>query len=118
MGAKNSTSFSRRNFLRLCGLGVTAGALGSAGCGHEAVSGRGWLPTQYRQPATALAALRGRVSLEEEDPALCRDDRKCILCGQCLQVCRDVQTVYGQYDLPVRDAAICVHCGQCALYCL
>ena len=117
MGAKNSTSCSRRNFLRLCGLGVTAGAIGSAGCGHEAVGGRGWLPAQYRQPATALAALRGRVSLEEDDPALCRDDRKCILCGQCLQVCRDAQSVYGQYELPVRDAAICVHCGQCALFC-
>ena len=44
-------------------------------------------------------------------------DTKCILCGQCLEACDRVQSVFDYYELPIKDEFICIHCGQCALYC-
>lgn len=59
-----------------------------------------------------------------------RDSRKCVLCGRCIQVCRDVQGIHNldminrgpfsevsnPFGNPIKDSP-CTFCGQCALYC-
>jgi iron-only hydrogenase group A len=61
---------------------------------------------------------------------LVRDMNKCILCGRCVHVCRDVQTVFAiehhgrgadtliapplNYSL---EEGTCINCGQCINYC-
>jgi iron-only hydrogenase group A len=59
-------------------------------------------------------------------PSLVRDMSKCTLCGRCVEVCNDIQTVGA---LEVKDGVVqtvdalplaetnCVVCGQCALAC-
>lgn len=68
--------------------------------------------------------------LDECSPALVRDPNKCILCGDCVRACDEIQGV-GAVDFAWRgaDAAVvpafgkplgeveCVHCGQCARVC-
>lgn len=67
---------------------------------------------------------------DESNPALVRDPEKCILCGRCVKMCRDIQgmNVYGfqkrgfntlvapAYDCGLGDVA-CSLCGQCATVC-
>lgn len=64
------------------------------------------------------------------NPSLVRDQEKCILCGRCIRVCRDVQgmSVYSfagrgfntivstAFEHDLKDAA-CTYCGQCASVC-
>ncbi|MEA4924136.1 MAG: NADH-dependent [FeFe] hydrogenase, group A6 [Syntrophomonadaceae bacterium] len=59
-------------------------------------------------------------------PSIVRDPSKCTLCGRCVEVCNDVQTVGA---LEIKDGFVqpvdgkplaetkCVVCGQCALAC-
>jgi NADH-quinone oxidoreductase subunit G len=61
---------------------------------------------------------------------LVRDPNKCILCGECVRICGEVQSI-GVYDFAHRGAKMqvttafhqeladtnCVHCGQCAAIC-
>jgi iron-only hydrogenase group A len=59
-------------------------------------------------------------------PSLVRDPSKCTLCGRCVEVCNDIQTVGA---LEIKDGipqtvdgkllcdTTCVVCGQCALAC-
>ena len=63
-------------------------------------------------------------------PAIIRDPGKCILCGDCVRVCREVQSV-GALDFAYRGANAkvvtcfnkgmgeieCVNCGQCVKVC-
>ncbi len=59
-------------------------------------------------------------------PSLVRDMSKCTLCGRCVEVCNDIQTVGAleivngivqtKDGLPLADTN-CVVCGQCALAC-
>jgi iron-only hydrogenase group A len=63
-------------------------------------------------------------------PSLVRDPEKCILCGRCVRVCNEVQSVgtlnynYRGFDTLVAPAfdrgladAPCVFCGQCSVVC-
>ncbi|HVN49635.1 MAG TPA: NADH-dependent [FeFe] hydrogenase, group A6 [Bacteroidota bacterium] len=63
-------------------------------------------------------------------PSIMRDPNKCILCGRCVAVCANVQTVYA-IDIAKRGIkskvstymekglgnVACTNCGQCALVC-
>jgi NADH-quinone oxidoreductase subunit G len=121
--SKQEEGLSRRSFLKLAGATSLVGAsLGLSGCTQsltekEAAGGEGWLPSQYNEPGSWPAQVKGRVPIDPNNPAITRDDEKCILCGQCLEVCQNVQTVFNNYELPLIDEIICVHCGQCALWC-
>lgn len=72
-------------------------------------------------------ALKGEV---DRGPALVRNNDKCVLCGRCVSVCREVQGVCA-IDFVGRgartrvapfmersmDRSVCVSCGQCTLVC-
>lgn len=110
---------TRRGFLKLFGsLGLVGATATLAGCSKEPAGGGGWMPQQYQVAASNYPTqVRGRIPIDPFSPSITRDDQKCILCGQCLEVCQNVQTVFGYYELPVVNDTICVNCGQCALWC-
>ena len=69
-------------------------------------------------------------SLDLSSPAILRDMSKCIRCGRCVKVCREVQGINALVpaekgllrEVGVRDAdfigdSVCVACGQCTLVC-
>jgi len=68
--------------------------------------------------------------VDDSSPVLVRDPNKCILCGDCVRMCAEVQGI-GAIDFAFRghDTAVipafgknldkveCVYCGQCARVC-
>ncbi len=113
------TKITRRNFFKFIGgAGIGGMALTIAGCDTEQVAGgTGWIPKQYEVAGSWPVQVKGRIPIDPDNPSIVRDDRKCILCGQCLEACEKVQSVYGYYDLPIKKDIICVDCGQCSLCC-
>ena len=116
---ENKKGMSRRRFLSvMAGAGIVGAAATMSGCSPVSdPSGTGWLPNQYRNASELPAQVKGRVPLDPDNISLIRNDEKCILCGQCLEACEKVQSIFGYYELPVHDEFICVHCGQCSLWC-
>lgn len=118
-----SIRMSRRSFLKIVGgISVLGVPLSLTGCGKpitadQAAGGEGWIPTQYNIPGSWPTQVRGRVAIDPNNPSIARDNQKCILCGQCIEVCKNVQTVYGSYELPLKNDLICIHCGQCIHWC-
>ncbi|WP_378950503.1 [FeFe] hydrogenase, group A [Pelosinus sp. sgz500959] len=118
MELKKTTGVTRLNFLKLMGgITVTGVAASIAGCTNESVGGKGWIPGQYGGTGNWPVQVKGRIPIDPNNPSIVRDDRKCILCGQCLEVCEKVQSVYGYYELPIKNDITCVGCGQCAQWC-
>ena len=70
------------------------------------------------------------VPLDESSPSLVRDPNKCVLCGDCVRMCSEIQGI-GAIDFTHRghEAAVqpafgkqlgeveCVNCGQCVSVC-
>ncbi len=70
------------------------------------------------------------LPIDDSSPSLVRDPNKCILCGDCVRVCAEVQGI-GAIDFANRGANAvvtpvfnqdlndveCVNCGQCAAVC-
>lgn len=68
--------------------------------------------------------------IDYSSTAVVRDPEKCILCGRCVSVCRDIQTVNAigfanrgfrtvvspPYQKPLYNT-VCVNCGQCIMVC-
>ena len=68
--------------------------------------------------ATAHLSLGVRVPIDADNPAIVRDESKCIRCGMCRDVCTNDIGVHGTYTLAqTGGSAICIHCGQCANVC-
>src|SRR5512135_1823140 len=81
--------------------------------------------SQVRFPAR-----QAKVPLDLSTPSLVRDDNKCILCGDCVRMCAEVQGI-GAIDFAHRGAKArvtpaygrglgevnCVNCGQCVAVC-
>jgi iron-only hydrogenase group A len=110
---------TRRRFLGLLtGTGLVGTAATLSGCSPvQPVAGTGWIPQQYQVPGSWPVQVKGRIPIDPESPSLSRDDQKCILCGQCLEVCKNVQSVFDYFELPVKDDFVCINCGQCSLWC-
>ncbi|MBE7003522.1 MAG: 4Fe-4S dicluster domain-containing protein [Ruminococcaceae bacterium] len=73
---------------------------------------------------------RPRAEYDESSPAIFRDPNKCILCGDCVRVCEEMQGMNiidfvnrgsGMQVAPAFDRKLsetkCVSCGQCAAVC-
>ena len=74
--------------------------------------------------------IAGKSPIDQSSPFLVRDPNKCVLCGDCVRVCKEVQGI-GAIDFAFRGAAAkvvpafgkdldhveCVGCGQCAAAC-
>lgn len=58
-----------------------------------------------------------RVPIEEDNVSICRDEKLCIKCGACKNICKFNVGVYGNYDIEKVDKAICINCGGCSLVC-
>ncbi len=68
--------------------------------------------------------------IDNVSPSIVRDNKKCILCRRCVNMCKDVQTVAvidtmergfktrvsTAFEKPLSDTA-CVNCGQCIVSC-
>jgi NADH-quinone oxidoreductase subunit G len=77
-----------------------------------------------------LHAAETKAPLDESSDSLVRDPNKCVLCGDCVRVCAEIQGI-GALDFAYRGtkAAVlpafgkdlkdveCVNCGQCAAVC-
>ncbi|MDR1062270.1 MAG: (2Fe-2S)-binding protein, partial [Clostridiales bacterium] len=80
-----------------------------------------------RFPGPGAAARAGR---DDSSPCVAKDSSKCILCGDCVRMCNEVQNV-GAIDFAYRGSKMaistafgeplaqsgCVGCGQCAAVC-
>ncbi len=70
------------------------------------------------------------LPVDASSKTLLRDPNKCVLCGDCVRVCSEIQSI-GAIDFAFRGAKArvvpafdkklneveCVHCGQCAAVC-
>lgn len=113
-----SKKISRRSFLKVtAGSGLVGFGVMATGCKGDAPGGKGWLPDQYQGKGDFPVSLKGRVAIAADNPSIERDDEKCILCGQCVEACQNLMSVYGNYPLPLKKEIACVGCGQCAMWC-
>jgi len=79
---------------------------------------------------TRFNGARKKVPVDESSCSIRRDNNKCILCGRCIKMCNDVQTVnaiqqnfrgFNTIITPplghdMKESA-CVNCGQCVIAC-
>lgn len=113
-----SSKLSRRKFLKVAaGSGLLGFGVMATGCKGDPSGAKGWVPDQYQGKGDFPVNLKGRVAISEYNPSIERDDEKCILCGQCVEACKNVMGVYGNYPLPLKNEIACVNCGQCAMVC-
>ena len=60
-----------------------------------------------------------RIPIDENNPAIMRNEKLCIKCGACRHICETDIAVGRLYDLESSgDCPICIHCGQCANVCM
>lgn len=88
------------------------------------------LALQFGVRNIRFADTRPHYEKDESSPAIIRDPNKCILCGDCIRVCDEIQgmgiinfayrgsnlQVMPAFDRKLSDTA-CVSCGQCAAVC-
>jgi len=101
-------------------------------------------PTCAKNESCQLRALAGRLGIkkirykktqskytvDDINPSIIRDSDKCVLCGDCVRVCDEIQSI-GAIDFAFRgsdsvvtpsfnktlDKVECVFCGQCVRVC-
>lgn len=79
---------------------------------------------------TRFSGARSDRSFEDHSPGVVRDSGKCILCGRCVNVCKNTQGLgilgfenrgFETKVAPVMDQSLndvnCIQCGQCIIHC-
>ncbi len=88
------------------------------------------LAAEYDVKQRRYTGDRTRHDLDISNPSIVRDPEKCILCGKCVRVCEEVQSV-AAIDFVDRgsqstvgcafdeglNVSSCVNCGQCVVVC-
>ena len=88
------------------------------------------LSKQYGITRVRFADTREEMEPDLSSPSIIRDPNKCILCGDCVRVCDEIQGM-GVLDFAFRGSKLqvvpafgrklsetnCVNCGQCAAVC-
>ena len=88
------------------------------------------LALQYGIRNIRFQDTREKFELDKTSPSIIRDPNKCILCGDCVRVCEEVQGM-GVIDFAYRGSKLqimpafnrklgdtdCIGCGQCAAVC-
>ncbi|MEI7436477.1 MAG: 2Fe-2S iron-sulfur cluster-binding protein, partial [bacterium] len=77
-----------------------------------------------------FAGERKRFPVDDSSPAVIRNPEKCILCGRCVRVCDEVQSVHNLcqqkrgFKTVIAPAhggsmqdSVCIQCGQCVNVC-
>jgi len=96
----------------------------SSGCKLQALARRLGIERVRFKPALTLKPV------DRTSPSLVRDPNKCVLCGDCVRMCAEIQGI-GAIDFARRghDVSVlpafgkdlahveCVYCGQCAAVC-
>ena len=71
-----------------------------------------------------------KFAIDDSSPSLVRDSQKCVLCGKCVRVCKEIQgvnaltfshrgfktNVVPAYNCQMAES-VCVNCGQCVNAC-
>lgn len=74
---------------------------------------------------------RRKYAIDDSNPFIIRDNNKCILCGRCVRVCREIQCcnvlewtnrgfdtkVAPAFDEPMINSSVCMFCGTCVSAC-
>jgi formate dehydrogenase major subunit len=88
------------------------------------------LAFKYQVKAKGIALADCKFPMEMENPLIVRDFSRCILCGRCVQACREVQVnnaidfgyrgadakIVAGTDVSLKDSE-CVFCGECIQAC-
>lgn len=88
------------------------------------------LATEYNVKERRFSGKKNTSELDISSPSLVRDPDKCILCGRCVRVCEEIQTVAAidfinrgcdtkvgtAYDEGL-NVSTCINCGQCITVC-
>lgn len=88
------------------------------------------LAYRYQVHGDRYTSEKKKYPIETANPFIIRDFSRCILCGRCVQACREVQVnnaiefgysgeaekIIAREDKPLRDSD-CVFCGECVQVC-
>ena len=101
-----------------------------ASCGKSAACQLQSLARRLGVETVRFKAAGQKAEIDRSSPSLVRDPNKCVLCGDCVRMCAEVQGI-GAIDFAHRgskscvapafgktlDKVECVYCGQCASVC-
>lgn len=103
--------FSRRKILKASSISLAT--LGGATLSQKTNAQFSWMKQQT--PNTPSGPRR--LPYAANNPAITFHAMNCEHCGDCVSICRDVQTVFDHTGNFPANETPCIHCGQCVASC-